>query len=79
MSVVSPFPPPDPSSGGRPRSMRRRTRLGVVAMVAVLALVGAACYQLDENNRANPVFGASNGQLGSERLVVDMRRETDGA
>ena len=49
--------------------MRRRTRLGVVAMVAVLALVGAACYQLDENNRANPVFGASNGQLGSERLV----------
>ncbi len=73
MSVVSAPALPDPSSGGRPRSrrrsMRRRTRLGVMGMVAVIALVGAACYQLDENNRANPVYGASNGLLGSERLV----------
>ena len=37
--------------------------------MGVLAVIAAGCYQLDENNRANPVFGASNGQLGSQRLV----------
>ena len=43
--------------------------LGLAAVVEVLAVVAAGCYQLNEDNRANPVYGASNGQLSSQRLV----------
>ena len=59
---------PAPSARGA-RPIRRHRRLLGLAVVGVLAVIAAGCYQLDENNRANPVFGASNGQLGSQRLV----------
>jgi len=40
-----------------------------VALVALLALVGASCKQLNEDNRAGPIFGASNGRLVSQWLT----------
>ena len=76
--VVRPSPtvPPSVAPGGPAPSSRRtrparrhRRSFGLVAVVGVLAVIAAGCYQLNEDNRANPVYGASNGQLGSQRLV----------
>jgi len=55
-----------PSSAPAPvaRTPRRRRRLLVVAALAVvLGLVGAACKQIDPNNRAAAVPGVTNGNL----------------
>ena len=42
---------------------RRRRLLATALLVAVLALVGAACQQLDPNNRAAPVPAVTNGAI----------------
>lgn len=41
----------------------------MAALVVVLALLGASCKQLHEDNRAQPIFGARNGQLPAQWLV----------
>lgn len=51
------------------RHPRRRALVVATALVAVMALLGAGCKQLDENNRALPVFGATNGNLRPGFLV----------
>lgn len=65
---------PSTASRGSVRNRRRRhhRRSGVVltaVLVVVLALLGASCKQLHEDNRAQAIFGASNGQLPSQWLV----------
>jgi hypothetical protein len=65
VSASLPFVPPRPV-----RRHRRRSTLGLLAvLVVVLGLVGASCHQLHEDNRAQAIFGASNGQLPAQWLV----------
>jgi hypothetical protein len=59
---------PDARPGPRTRPTRNRM-LVVVALVAVMALLGTSCKQLHEDNRAAAIFGASNGQLPGGWLV----------
>jgi hypothetical protein len=61
MSV--PTNPEAPSSSVPRRRTRRRGLLVLAAIAVVFALVGAACKQLDPNNRAAVVPGVTNGNL----------------
>ena len=61
MTIPSPSVPP--TARVRPSRPTRRRAVVLAALVAVLALVGASCKQLDPDNRTLPVPGVTNGDL----------------
>jgi hypothetical protein len=49
--------------GGRGGRRDRRRRAPLLVAVVALALVGSSCLALHEDNRAQPIYGARNGDI----------------